>query len=93
MQISTCARLPSSYALARLPLRCQAVVGRHFSKVATHQKAGMGLTRNPAQSTTSSNQRILKCKATTEDMDDVIDVEGKEIDDRIPVTVSIVSLQ
>jgi len=49
------------------------------------QKLGLGTTRNPAQSTPAFNQRILKCKAATED--EIIDIEGKETDDRISVTV------
>lgn len=89
MQISPCTRLPSSYISARLSVPRQTVVGRQSNNMFTQQKAGLGLTRNPAQSTSSLNERIFKCKATTEDMEDVIDVEGKEIDDRIPVTVRL----
>jgi hypothetical protein len=85
MQIATCTRLPSSYAFARLSLQRQAVLGRKYNTVTTQQRNGLGSARNPAQSASSLNQRILKCKAATED--DIIDVEGKEIDDRIPVTV------
>ena len=87
MQISTCARLPSSHAFARLSLRRQAVVGKKTSSSSPQQKAGVSSARNPAQSGFRSNGRKLKCKAATEDVDDIIDVEGKTIDDRIPVTV------
>lgn len=85
MQISTCARLPSSNPFARLSLR-RKVMGRAWNSSIIPQKLGLGTTRDPAQSTPALNQRILKCKAATED--DIIDVEGKEIDNRIPVTVS-----
>ncbi|KAL4517894.1 hypothetical protein Ndes2526B_g02290 [Nannochloris sp. 'desiccata'] len=60
-------------------------MGRAWNSSIIPQKLGLGTTRDPAQSTPALNQRILKCKAATED--DIIDVEGKEIDNRIPVTV------
>jgi hypothetical protein len=60
-------------------------MGRVWNSPTVQQKLGLGKTRNPAQSTPAFNQRILKCRAATED--DIIDIEGKEIDNRIAVTV------
>lgn len=70
----------------RTPLRCRAaaVTARNVSK---RNAGGTNSRRDFAYASRLVVQRDLKCKAAP-DVDDVIDVEGREIDDRIPVTVS-----
>ena len=73
-----------SHKLCRNPVACRAAACQHFSNAAQTKQR-------------SSNACIVKSVAPTKSRDwrlhaaaeeDVIDVEGKEIDDRIPVTVS-----
>lgn len=76
---------PSSTSSIRASLGCRASLVNQ-SIVSKRNAGGTNSRRDLVYATRMAVKRDWRCKAA-QDVDDVIDVEGREIDDRIPVTV------
>jgi hypothetical protein len=76
---------PPTHVASRSLLACRPMLTPRSANLGQkHTGAEASLPSGPAQ------RQAWRCRAAAKDLDDdVIDVEGREIDDRIPVTVRI----